>query len=693
MLLLVLFGVSAASGEYIEPSLRVPMLAGILAAVTMALSSLTLWFNKQARPWQLAGYASLMASIGVLVHATGGIQSPYVPLWMLAAVFAGLFGLRGVLGLALAANGYLGLQLFLGNSELGDQRLWLFALAVNLPIVVGYVLWGRAAAPGKDEKQMVDPQQAAQLVTNAGQADIVINSIADGVVSIDAQGTIQLINPAAQNLLGWPASDAKGLHHESVFKLLGKRDQALTPDQNPLEEVKITKQPLVNNDLALVSKDDKKMLVSLVVSPVLQDNQVAAVIVVFRDITAEKAREREQAEFVSTASHEMRTPVAAIEGYLALVANPKTANIDDKARMYLGKAQESVQHLGHLFKDLLTVSRAEDGRLEEHPQVTDIVGFVGSIAESLQPKAAEKDLELKFKPRVNTQTGDARSKLTPIYYANTDRDHLREVTANLIENAIKYTKQGKVTVDVTGDEKHIKISVEDTGIGVAEEDIPHLFQKFYRVDNSDTREVGGTGLGLSIARKLVEAMHGKLWVESVVGKGSIFYISLPRVSNTEIQNIQQTQAIEALQRKKSGAVAPRPPAAAPATNPAASTAAPIPASAPKPAPQPTVPKPPTPAPAPATYSAPQPPPTPTSAGMDTAAPKPTLAVAEPGPVPGMPEIRNPASSAPAKPPAPVAQPAPAAPVLSDVTPAKKPVPQPRRGNLTIPFRPISTRRP
>lgn len=123
--------------------------------------------------------------------------------------------------------------------------------------------------------------------------------------------------------------------------------------------------------------------------------------------------------------------------------------------------------------------------------------------------------------------------MQPIYYAFVDPDHFREITANLIENAIKYTKQGEVVVDVTGDSSKVVVSVMDSGLGIPAEDVPHLFQKFYRVDNSATREIGGTGLGLYLSRRLAESMSGDLRVESEYGKGSTFFLEIPRISKEE----------------------------------------------------------------------------------------------------------------------------------------------------------------
>ena len=132
--------------------------------------------------------------------------------------------------------------------------------------------------------------------------------------------------------------------------------------------------------------------------------------------------------------------------------------------------------------------------------------------------------------------------IRPLYYVFADQNRVREVLQNLIDNAIKYTMEGKITVRLTGDENTIQVQVSDTGQGISADDIPHLFQKFYRVDNSMTRSIGGTGLGLFICRKIIELYNGRIWVSSEMGKGSTFFINLPRVSREKAIKLQQEQA-------------------------------------------------------------------------------------------------------------------------------------------------------
>jgi signal transduction histidine kinase len=130
----------------------------------------------------------------------------------------------------------------------------------------------------------------------------------------------------------------------------------------------------------------------------------------------------------------------------------------------------------------------------------------------------------------------------PLYYVQADQERLREVITNLFDNAVKYTESGKVTIGLTGDKDVVQFYVRDTGHGIPKEDIPHLFQKFYRVDNSATRTIGGTGLGLFISRKIIELYEGRIWVTSEIDKGSTFYINLPRLDNKRAQELRSAEA-------------------------------------------------------------------------------------------------------------------------------------------------------
>ena len=369
-----------------------------------------------------------------------------------------------------------------------------------------------------------------------GDGKAILDAVDDGVLAVDSKGNILAINPAAEQITGWNGSDAAGLVFNSVLKITNNEGGEMIEISNPVNRVLQTGENFTTRDLFIKTQSGKIVPIFLAVNSI--DGQNSGVVVVFRDISKELKDNREQAEFISTASHEMRTPVASIEGYIGLALNPATATIDVRAKSYLQKAHENTKHLGQLFQDLLDITKAEDGRLKNEPVVLDAIEFSRNIWEGLKPKAEAKGLSYTFEPD-NHKTGE--KTLTPVFFIHADRDHLHEILNNLFENAIKYTPSGMVSVNVAGDNNNVQISVKDSGIGIPAEDIPHLFQKFYRVDNSETREINGTGLGLFLSRKLTESIGGFLDVKSEYKKGSTFTVKLPRITR---ENAEKLKAIK-----------------------------------------------------------------------------------------------------------------------------------------------------
>ena len=371
-----------------------------------------------------------------------------------------------------------------------------------------------------------------------GDGKAILDAVDDGVLAVDSQGNIVAINPAATQITGWSGSDAVGLIFNSVLKISNNDGAEMLDVSNPVNRVLQTGTNFTTRDLFVKTPSGKVAPIFLAVNSIGGQNSGA--VVVFRDISKELKENREQTEFISTASHEMRTPVASIEGYLGLALNPTTATIDARAKSYLEKAHENTRHLGQLFQDLLDITKAEDGRLKNEPVVLDAIEFARNIWEGLRQKASDKGLNYIFEPDYH-KTGE--KTLTPVFFIHADRDHLHEILNNLFENAIKYTPSGKVSVNVTGGNDNVEISVTDSGIGIPAEDIPHLFQKFYRVDNSETREINGTGLGLFLSRKLTESIGGSLNVESEYKKGSTFTVKLPRITreNAEVLKAKEEE--------------------------------------------------------------------------------------------------------------------------------------------------------
>ena len=507
--------------------------AGVAGIGSLIVLILCFWLpRKHETGIGIFVYLLTVAVAATTIITSGGVVSPFLVMWIIVAIFAGFFGaiILGIMGLLVI------LQIIATSIQQGINIQFIIGYLFFgfLPLIFSLVLWIRRQKTDDNTSNLENRLSAVE-----NKSDVVINAIDDGVLAISKDGNIELINPSAQQIIGWDQGDALGLNWKSVLKLVTSDGKDVEDLENPIAQSLSKNQPTHNDKLFLLTSSEKRILVSIVSSPVGTDGE--GIIVVFRDITKEKAEEREQAEFISTASHEMRTPVASIEGYLGLALNPATAHIDEKARDFITKAHESAQHLGRLFQDLLDISKVEDGRMKNNPKIINVNEFLKDIFDGLATKASEKQLNYIFMPDIIDE-GKEKS-LQPIFYANIDPDHFREVVSNLIENAIKYTPSGEVVVNVTGDDKQISVSVKDSGIGIPAEDIPHLFQKFYRVDNSDTREIGGTGLGLYLSRRLAEAMSGNLRVESKYKEGSTFYLEIPRMSSSDAK--QRLESAEA----------------------------------------------------------------------------------------------------------------------------------------------------
>ena len=363
----------------------------------------------------------------------------------------------------------------------------------------------------------------------ASQSDAVINTISDGVAVIDRDGVIKLFNKSAADMTGWAVEDALELNFNSIFQFFDASEHPIDNQHNPILIAMGAARPAKLDDVLLKTNSSKYIQIGIQATPIGSDADDKHsdeptrpnVVVTFRDITAQQKELRQQSDFVSTASHEMRTPVAIIEGYLGMLINPATATVDARGLTYAQKAHESAQHLGHLFQDLLDVTKLDDNRMRNTPILVDAGAAARQAVDQLQSQAAAKNLKLTF---------EAAGQLQPMYIIYADIDHLQEVLDNLISNAIKYTKEGSINVSVGEENQKVRISVKDTGIGIAANDLPFIFDRFYRSDKARSRASGGNGLGLSLVQFLVGLFDGKISVKSKLQEGTEFLLQFPRIN-------------------------------------------------------------------------------------------------------------------------------------------------------------------
>ncbi len=233
------------------------------------------------------------------------------------------------------------------------------------------------------------------------------------------------------------------------------------------------------------------------------------------DIEYLERLQRMRSQFLGNVSHELRTPIFSIQGYLETLLN---GAIDDSKvnKHFLQKANQNTVNLSNLLNDLIDISMIESGEMRMSYRYFDINIFIQSIISEFVPMAEEKNIKLIFNP--------VKEGLQVFG----DKDKLRQVFVNLLQNAIKYTDEGRIEILLDEEKKFVNISLKDTGIGIPEEDLNRVFERFYRVDKARSRAVGGTGLGLAIVKHIIEAHNSKIIVQSKQGEGSTFSFKLKK---------------------------------------------------------------------------------------------------------------------------------------------------------------------
>ena len=233
------------------------------------------------------------------------------------------------------------------------------------------------------------------------------------------------------------------------------------------------------------------------------------------DVEYLKRLERIRTEFLGNVSHELRTPIFSIQGYIETLLSG-AINDDKVNRNFLAKANQHTINLNNLLNDLIDISMIESGEMRMSFRYFLVKDYLEGIVNEMKPLAEEKNIKLEIEP--------FREKLQLFG----DKNKLKQVFVNLLTNAIKYTESGSVTILVKEEENFGQIVIKDTGIGIPEEDIPRIFERFFRVDKARSRSVGGTGLGLAIVKHIVEAHGSKVEVKSEAGKGSEFSFRLKK---------------------------------------------------------------------------------------------------------------------------------------------------------------------
>lgn len=365
-------------------------------------------------------------------------------------------------------------------------------------------------------KQNKTPPPKESLAREKAESDALFLSIGEGAIVTDAKGTVSRINAAALEILGFAsAEEVLGKWYPGIVIAEDEAGNRIPNISRPITEVFITGKAIFRK-LYYRRKDQTRVAVALTASPVLLDGKPIGAIQVFRDITEEVRLERAKDEFISLASHQLRTPATGVKQYAGMLLEGYAGDLTSEQHTMVQTIYESNERQITIINDLLRVAQVDAGKIQLLKLPTALAPLLTDILNEQAHKFRARAQTVRFRPPQEN------------IWASIDVKHMRMVLENLIDNASKYTPADKrITVSIKKSAQGAEIRVADEGVGIPKDATDLIFEKFTRLDNPLSTEVGGTGLGLYWAKKIIDLHGARLTVQSTPGKGSAFTIWLP----------------------------------------------------------------------------------------------------------------------------------------------------------------------
>ena len=345
----------------------------------------------------------------------------------------------------------------------------------------------------------------------------ILASIGDGLVVVDKDGNIVLVNNAFEKMTGLPSGDILGKKMSKLLSIVDEHGVLIPEAERPITRTLGNQKPTNNGNkiIEYIRDDGTKFPVAISVAPILIDNEFIGAVEVFRDITKEYEVDKAKTEFVSLASHQLRTPLTAINWYTEMLLTDTTEKLSPTQRDYVNEINNGSNRMIELVNALLNVSRIELGNFAVDPKIVNPKDILQSVVKDMKVLTKEKKIKLKVD---DTKSPDE-------YIADTNL--FRMIFQNLISNSIKYTNTGEVVVSIYPKDAVLRIEVKDSGYGIPEDQKEYIFSKLFRADNVRAQDTTGTGLGLYIIKSIIESVDGKIWFESTEGEGTTFFVELP----------------------------------------------------------------------------------------------------------------------------------------------------------------------
>ncbi|MGG4505206.1 ATP-binding protein [Heyndrickxia sporothermodurans] len=350
--------------------------------------------------------------------------------------------------------------------------------------------------------------QMEEISENQQKLTGVLTNMVSGVMLINPEGRIVLVNPAMEKIIGSTADQLRGKLHIEAGKSFGLSQLI---DQSLKKKIKI-------HDEVQMYYPDQRILDAHLAPYLGANGEIKGIITVLHDITDIRRLEKMRSEFVANVSHELKTPITSLKGFAETLLDGAMYD-PEIAKSFLTIIHDESERLHRLITDILHLSKIEQHQLPFHPEPLNVTGVIYETIDTIQEEINKKQLTIKL-PNQKPVIIDA------------EKDRLQQIILNLVANAVTYTPdKGTIEIGIVEKDDQIELTVKDTGIGISKEELPRIFERFYRVDKARSRNSGGTGLGLAIVKHLVESHHGSIQVDSEEGKGTLFTLTLPKKQN------------------------------------------------------------------------------------------------------------------------------------------------------------------
>lgn len=364
-------------------------------------------------------------------------------------------------------------------------------------------------------------REKAVAETARAKDDAVLASVGDGLIAVDNNGKVLIINAIAEDLLELDKGENLGKDYFESVTYIDEQGRSIPKEEHPVYLALKTGEK-ITKVLLFTKKNGSKISISTTASPIFEKNQlldkkiIIGVIAIIRDITKEKEIDRMKTEFISLASHQLRTPLSAIKWFTEMLVGGDAGPLNGEQHEFAKNISDSTERMIQLVNSLLNISRIESGRIIVDPQPTDLKELVQEII---------NELHVQITARGQTLVVSVHQELPKI---NVDPRLIRQVYLNLLTNAIKYTPNGgEISVFISRKGDEIISQISDNGYGIPKGQQSRVFEKFFRAENIIKIETDGTGLGLYLIKAIVESSHGKIWYASEEGKGTTFWFSFP----------------------------------------------------------------------------------------------------------------------------------------------------------------------